>query len=212
MAGFDNGTSQSGVFFQAKQFGEILRGYGPPVPQAGVGGDVYIDVQSWQLYTKRLTGPGDMTDPWGNWLFIVPDAYRTALKWFSTFQPGDDIGRAGDYCLHWSSWANYGMVPSIYGPKQANGWPESGVGGELLIALAGAGTVLPVGLTDEGATINMSNSTQLIALGLLDEYILAVPVEAGAGDPVQELGLQSGPALVELDVNPLYSAQNTNGV
>ena len=49
MAGFDNGTLQSGIYFQTKQLGSILRGFGPPVPQAGVVGDVFIDVQTWYL-------------------------------------------------------------------------------------------------------------------------------------------------------------------
>lgn len=209
MGGFDNGSAQGGLFFQAKQFGSIVRGFGPPVPQAGVVGDVYIDVQTWQLFNKRAT---DITDPWGHYLFIVPLAYRTALKFFSSSPPGNDIGLAGDYCLLWGGWANYGMQPSIYGPKQAAGWPENGEGPNSTIAALGAGTVLPVGLSDEGAPITDSPSTQLIVVGLTDEYVLGVPVTADAGAVVSQLGLQSGPANVAVAVNPLYTTEDQHAI
>jgi hypothetical protein len=208
MAGFDNGSMQGGLFFQAKQFGSILRGFGPPVPQAGVVGDVYIDVQTWQLFCKRATND---TDPWGHYLFVVPVTYRTALKFFSTSAPGDDIGIAGDYCLLWAGWANYGIQPSIYGPKQASSWPENGEGPSVTIAAPGT-TVLPVGLSGEGAGITDSPSTQLIVVGLLDEYILPIPVPAVAGSPVAQLGLQSGPAAVTVTVNPLYAATDEHPI
>jgi hypothetical protein len=64
MSGFDNGTLQSGVYFQAKQFGAILRGLGPPVEQAGVVGDLYIDAQTFQFFNKRSTDAGGDVDPW----------------------------------------------------------------------------------------------------------------------------------------------------
>jgi hypothetical protein len=209
MGGFDNGTSQGGVFFQAKQFGAILRGFGPPVPQAGVVGDVYVDVQTWQLFNKRT--PNDV-DPWGHYLFVVPLAYRTALKWFSSSAPGDDVGVANDYCLLWAGWSNYGMQPSIYGPKQATSWPENGNGPDTTIAALGAGTVLPVGLVDEGAALADSPSTQLIVVGLADEYILPIPVSAVAGATVSQLGLQSGPAAVTVAINPLYTADDEHAI
>jgi hypothetical protein len=209
LSGFDNGTLQGGVFFQAKQLGSILRGFGPPVPEAGVVGDVYIDVQTWFLYTKRSTSN---TDPWGRYLFLVPATYRTTLKWFSSSAPSDDIGVAGDYCLLWGGWANYGLQPSIYGPKQATSWPENGNGPGTTIAAAGAGTVIPVGLTGEGAALPDSSSTQLIVVGLLNEYILAVPVTANAGDAVLQQGLQSGPAAVPVNINALYTAQDQHGI
>lgn len=212
MAGFDNGTLSGGVFFQAKQFGSILRGFGPPVPQAGVVGDLYIDVQTWFLYNKRSTTASDDIDPWGHYLFQVPALYRTQLKWFNSYAPGNDIGVVGDYCLLWAGWSNYGMQPSIYGPKTAVGWPENGDGGNVLIAVAGAGSVLPVGLSDEGAPLAYSTSTQLIVVGLSDEYILAVPVTANAGNPVMQQGLQSGPANIAVTLNPLYTAQDQHAV
>jgi hypothetical protein len=212
MSGFDNGTAQGGVFFQAKQFGSILRGFGPPVPQAGVVGDLYIDVQTWQLFNKRSTTASDDIDPWGHYLFVVPVAYRTTLKWFNSYAPGNDIGVTGDYCLLWAGWANYGMQPSVYGPKQAAGWPENGDGGTVLIAVAGAGTVLPVGLSDEGAPLTYSASTQLIVAGLSDEFILPVPATANAGDPVTLQGLQSGPAAVVVTLNTLYTAEDTHAL
>lgn len=211
MSGFDNGTVQNGVFFQTKQFGSILRGFGPPVPQAGVVGDLYIDVQTWQLFNKRTTGVDDL-DPWGHYLFIVPLIYRTTLKWFNSYAPGNDVGATGDYCLLWAGWTNYGIQPSFYGPKQTSGWPENGNGPNILIAVPGAGTVLPVGLTGEGAAIPDSPSTQLIVVGLLDEYILPVPVAAGAGSPVVQQGLQSGPAAVVVAVNPLYTVTDNHAI
>lgn len=212
MSGFDNGTMQGGVFFQAKQFGSILRGFGPPVPQAGVIGDLYIDVQTWFLYNKRSAAAGDGIDPWGHYLFQVPPAYRAQLKWFNSYAPGDDVGVTNDYCMLWAGWTNYGMQPSIYGPKQASGWPESGNGGVVPIAVAGAGTVLPVGLTGEGAALPDSSSTQLIVVGLTDEYILAVPVTATAGQPVLQQGLQSGPANIAVLLNDLYPAEDQHAI
>ena len=126
--------------------------------------------------------------------------------------PDDSIGVAGDYCLLWAGYSNYGMQPSVYGPKQATGWPENGNGGTVLIAAVNAGTVLPVGLLDEGAPIPYSTSTQLIVVGLTDEYILAVPVAANAGDPVTQQGLQSGPVAVPVTLNPLYTAIDEHGL
>lgn len=120
MSGFDNGTMQQGVFAQSKQFGSILRGNGEPVPAAGVMGDLYIDVQTFFLYAKR---GADKTNPWGNYLFLVPVTYQAALKWFSSSQPKDSIGADGDYCLMWGGYPNYGMQPSIMGPKAAGVWP-----------------------------------------------------------------------------------------
>jgi len=212
LSGFDNGTLQGGIFAQVKQFGSILRGFGPPVPQAGVLGDLYIDVQTFFLYNKRSSDTGGDVDPWGHYLFQVPVTYRTQLKWFSAYAPGNDIGATNDYCLLWAGWSNYGMQPSIFGPKQASGWPENGDGPTVTIAAAGAGTVLPVGLSDEGAPLTYSNSGQLIVAGLSDEYILAVPVTANAGDPVIEQGLQSGPAAVAVNLNPLYTAEDEHAI
>ena len=124
MSGFDNGTMQGGVFFQAKQFGSVLRGFGPPVPQSGVVGDLYIDVQTWQIYTKRAT---NNVDPWGHYIFEVPVTYQTRLKWFLPSAPTRDIGMDGDYALLWAGYPNYGMQPTIYGPKAAGAWPANPV-------------------------------------------------------------------------------------
>lgn len=209
MSGFDNGTMQGGVVAQAKQFGPILRGIGPPVPQAGVLGDVYIDAQSWQLFSKRVS---EAMDPWGHYIFEVPATYRNQLKWFSSTAPDNSIGATGDYCLLWAGFANYGMSASVYGPKQANGWPENGEGGTVPIAAAGAGFTTPVGLTGEGAPVANSASTQLIVVGLTDEYILPVPVTANAGDPVSQLGLQSGPAALIVNINPLTTSTDLHTI
>jgi len=125
MSGFDNGTIQGGVYFQAKQFGSILRGFGPPVPQAGLVGDLYIDVQTWQAFTKRSSDAAGDVDPWGNYIFVIPDTYRNRLKWFVPSFPTNDIGADGDYCMLWAGFPNYGMQPSIFGPKAAGVWPTN---------------------------------------------------------------------------------------
>lgn len=124
MSGFDNGTLQGGVFAQTKQFGSVLRGFGPPTPQAGVVGDLCIDVQTWQLFVRRSTSG---LDPWGHYIFIVPVTYQARLKWFVSSAPTRDIGIDGDYCLLWSGYPNYGMQPSIFGPKAAGAWPANPV-------------------------------------------------------------------------------------
>jgi hypothetical protein len=213
MPGFDNGTAQGSVFFQAKQFGSILRGSGPPVPQGGLVGDLYLDTVSWFLYTKRSNDAGGGLDPWGHYLFAVPSTYQARLKWFSTSLPDDSIGVAGDYCLSWAGFGNYGLQPSIYGPKNANGtWNEGGNGPTTVIAAAGAGYVFPLGLSGEGSQAAYSTSTQLIVAGLIDEYVLATPVANVAGTIVGEIGLPSIPTVVTVTLNPLYTAEDSHGV
>jgi len=127
MAGFDNGTMQSGVYAQALQLGSILRGSGPPVPQAGVVGSLYIDTVAWNLYQKRSNDSGGDVDPWGHSVFAVPVAQQPQLKWFGTVAPTADIGINGDYYLLWGGFGNYGVgTPvSIYGPKAAGAWPAN---------------------------------------------------------------------------------------
>ncbi len=127
MSGFDNGTIQGGVYFQAKQFGSILRGFGPPVPQAGVVGDLYIDTLTYNLFNKRSNDASADVDPWGHYLFVVPPTYQAGLKWFSSSAPTPDIGSNGDYLLLWGGYPNYGIQPMIYGPKAAGVWPTNPV-------------------------------------------------------------------------------------
>lgn len=122
MSGFDNGTLQGGIFAQAKQLGSVLRGFGPPVEAAGVVGDVYLDVQTFFLYNKRAT---DITDQWGHYLFQVPVTYQAQLKWFGSCPPDNSVGINGDYFMLWGGYPNYGMQPSIYGPKAAGAWPAN---------------------------------------------------------------------------------------
>lgn len=204
MSGFDNGSLQSGVFAQTKQFGSILRGYGAPTPTAGVLGDLYIDLQTWQLYAKRQV---NSIDPWGHYLFVVPTLYRNTLKWFSTSLPDRSLGVDGDYCFLWSGFSNYGLQASVYGPKADGSWPESGDGYDYFIAAGTAGFVLPVGVTDESAYANpFSVSTQLIAEGVSSEVILPVPVLADAGAPVSQVGMYSMPGQMTLSIDPLYTA------
>lgn len=127
MAGFDNGTLQSGIFDQVKRFGSIIRGFGPPVPQAGVVGDLYIDTSPgvFNLYNKRSTDASSDVDAWGHYLFQVPATYQTRLKWFSSYPPTNDVGIDGDYFMLWGGYPNYGMQPSIFGPKAAGAWPTN---------------------------------------------------------------------------------------
>lgn len=123
MSGFDNGTMQGGAFAQTKQFGSVLRGFGPPSPGAGSVGDLYIDVQTWQLFNKRSTDFASGVDPWGHYIFVVPVTYQARLKWFVSSVPTNDIGINGDYALLWGGYPNYGMQPSIFGPKAGGVWP-----------------------------------------------------------------------------------------
>lgn len=123
MSGFDNGTLQGGVYAQTKQFGAIMRGTGEPSPAVGVVGDMYINTQTYFLYARRNNG----LDPWGNYLFLVPATYQAGLKWFSAIAPGSNVGVNGDYCLLWGAYPNYGMQPSILGPKAAGAWPANSV-------------------------------------------------------------------------------------
>jgi hypothetical protein len=208
MGGFDKGTAQGGVYFQAKQFGSILRGLGPPVPQAGVVGDLYLDTLVWTLYEKRSTDAGGSVDPWGRYLFAVPATYQSQLKWFSTAAPHDSVGVIGDYCLSWAGFGNYGLQPSIYGPKNAfNTWPEIGTGPTTTLTTGG---VWPLGSLGEGAVALYSTSTQLIVAGLQDEYVLATPVANAIGTAVNEVGLQSTPQPVAVTLNPIYTAQDSH--
>lgn len=209
MTGFDNGTLQSGVFAQTKQFGSVLRGFGPPVPTAGAVGDAYMDVQTGFFYVKRSNND---VDPWGDYLLQIPVAYQPALKWFSAYAPTNDFGVTGDYCIALAGYANYGTEPSLYGPKAAYGWSEIGEGPSVSIDPVYAGAVLSAGLTDEGAALPFSTSTQLVVIGLLDEYILALPVLDDAGTPVSQLGLPAGPVQVPMPLNPLYTANNEHTV
>jgi len=211
--GFDTGTIQSGVYSQAKQFGSILRGFGPPVPQAGVIGDLYLDTLLWTLYEKRSNDSGGGVDPWGRYLFAVPVAYQPQLKWFSTSLPDDSIGVPGDYCLSWAGFGNYGLQPSIYGPKNSgNTWSESGNGPTTAIIGTNSGFVFPLGTADEGVQVAYSTSTQLIVAGLVDEYVLATPVANVAGTLVYKIGLQSIPVRVAVILNPLYTAADRHSM
>ncbi len=122
MSGFDNGTLQQSVFAQTKQFGSILRGTGEPLPNAGVVGDVYLDTQTFFLYAKRSS---DGVSPWGNYLFALAVTYQATLNWFSSSQPSNSVGADGDYCLMLGGYPNYGLQPSILGPKAAGAWPAN---------------------------------------------------------------------------------------
>ena len=209
MSGFDQGTSQGGVFAQTKQFGSILRGSGPPVPGAGVVGDLYIDVQTWFLYEKRSA---EGIDPWGHYLFAVPAQYQSGLNWFSSSLPTNNFGANGDYCLLWAGFNNCGLQPSFCGPNVNGCWPESGDGPDLLLDPAYAGYSLPAGELDEGAPIVFSNSWQLIVAGEDSEYVLSIPVPQIGNTPVLQRAEQSAPVVVPVALNPLYSAIDEHAV
>lgn len=130
MSGFDNGTLQQGVFAETKQFGPVLRGNGEPSPSAGVLGDVYVDEQTFFLYIHRAN---NKISPWGNYVFAVPEDYQDTLKWFSSSQPPDNVGADGDYCLMLGGYPNYGLQPSILGPKAAGVWPADPVEVEVVL-------------------------------------------------------------------------------
>ncbi len=209
MSGFDQGTTQGGVFAQAKQFGPVLRGSGPPVPAAGVVGDLYIDTQAWFLYEKRSA---EGIDPWGHYLFAVPAQYQSGLNWFSSSLPTNNFGADGDYCLLWAGFNNYGLQPSFCGPNVNGNWPESGDGPDLLLDPTNVGYTIPAGLSDEGALIAFSNSWQLVVAGLDTEYVLSIPVTQMVGTSIIERGLQSAPAVVNVALNPLYTSEDQHTI
>ena len=125
MSGFSTSRSGQGIDNISKQHGSILRGWGPPVPKAGVLGDLYMDNFTFQLFEKRgING----LDDWGHHLFVVPSTYRSSLKWFGPSRPINALGRPGDYYLQWAGYGNYGMQMTILGPKIIYGWPENGEG------------------------------------------------------------------------------------
>lgn len=205
MSGFS--TSRfSGIDNIAKQHGSMLRGWGPPVPKAGVAGDLYIDNLTFQLFEKRgVSG----LDDWGHYLFVVPSPYGNNLKWFGPNGPGNTIGISGDYFLQWAGYNNYGMQLMIWGPKSVVGWPENGVGPSTGITEVG---VHQIGLVDEGPVLADKMPTQLIAVGLFDEYIIPLSVTANPGDFVSPIGLPNSGTLVLVTLNPLYTAEDEHAI
>jgi hypothetical protein len=206
MSGFS--TSRSGIDNVAKGYGSILRGYGPPVPKAGVVGDLYIDNMTFQLFEKRSSG---YIDDWGHYLFTVPANYRNSLKWFGQSGPDNSLGRTGDYFLQWGGYDNYGMNPTIWGPKLLAGWPENGEGSNSNVVITSA-DVLPIGLLEDGAVLTDTMPGQLIAIGLLEEYVIPLLVTASPNDPVTPVGVPSSGMLIPFDINPLYTAEDTHAI
>lgn len=207
MSGFD--TSRPGIVAMAKQHGSILRGYGPPVPQAGVVGDLYIDTMfTWRIFEKReING----LDDWGHFLWIIPPLYRNSLKWFGASPPDNSLGVPGDYFLQWAGYDNYGMNPTIWGPKLWTGWPENGDGPGTVIA-TGHPEVHQLGILDEGPNLTDMMLDQLIAIGIFDEYIIPFPITANPGDPVSQLGSQTSGNLVVVEINALYTAEDEHAI
>ncbi len=203
MSGYSTTRGFSSPVDASKRQGAIFRGFGPPVPQAGVAGDLYIDVLTWQFFEKREI---DGLDAWGHYLFTVPSTYRMSLKWFGAGAPSNNIGVNGDYYLQWAGYPNYGMQPLIWGPRDFVGWPENGDGPGLIIVVCD--TVLPLGLLDEGTPLTDVQRSQLLALGLLDEYVLPFPVTADCGETILQIGLQGSGTLVTVTLNTLYTAED----
>ncbi len=207
MSGFDTGDGNSGIIFRGKQHGSILRGFGPPVPQAGVTGDIYIDNVTFQLFEKREV---EGLDDWGHYLFTVPSLYQTRLKWFGASPPSAQIGVVGDYFLQWAGYPNYGMQPIIWGPRTFTDWPENGDGPGTIIVVCD--TVLPIGLLSEGTPLTDLQRTQLIAEGLLSEYVIPLSVTADCGETLLEVGLQTSGELVAVTLNALYTAEDEHEI
>ena len=116
----------------------------------------------------------------------------------------------GDYALLWAGFGNYGLQLSVYGPKNAlNTWNENGNGPNTQLDPTFAGSVYPLGLSDEGTTTAYSQSTQLIVAGVVDEYILPTPVANTAGTPIGQVGVSSSPTPVAVAINALYTAETT---
>lgn len=203
MSGFS--TSRFGLDSIVKQYGSILHGYGPPVPKAGVIGDLYIDAMTFQMFEKRTHG----LDDWGHYLFIVPSPYSNNLKWFGPSAPSNTVGITGDYFMHWAGYDNYGMQLTIWGPKAITGWTENGEGPDSPIV---ADSIRPLGLLDEGPLRKDMKPTQLIAVGLFDEYIIPLTVTSNQNDLVSQSGLQNTGKLVMVTINPLYAAEDTHAL
>jgi len=207
MSGFS--TSRSSIDNVAKLYGSILRGYGPPVPKAGVVGDLYIDVQTLNLFEKRSTGG---LDDWGHYLFTVPSSYGNTLKWFGPSRPSNALGVSGDYFLQWAGYDNYGMQLTIFGPKLIAGWSENGgdtSSGGPVIAVTG---VYPLGLSSEGSVLTDIALSQLIAVGLSADYVIPLTVTADPGNSVPPVGLPNTGKLVLVTLNPLYTAEDEHAL
>jgi hypothetical protein len=208
MSGFSN--SRSAIDNVSKQYGSILRGYGPPVPKTGVIGDLYIDNLTFQLFEKRSTGK---LDDWGHYLFIVPPTYRNTLKWFGPSRPHNTVGISGDHFLMWAGYDNYGMQLSIFGPKIIVGWPENGDGagpnGGPQITETG---VHQLGVENEGPYLTDMTLTKLTAVGISDEYIIPIVVTANPGEAVAPIGVPNTGHLVLLAINPLYTAEDEHAI
>ena len=208
MSGFDTGNSQ-GIISRGKQFGPILKGFGPPSPQAGDLGDLYVDVGTWQLFAKR---EDDGLDPWGHYLFVVPMAYQNTLSFFGSTPPTNDLGNTGDFYLQWGGYPNYGLYPTIYGPKLWTGWPSSGVGSTVVIAPGTGGVVIQGGLLADGSSLADQQPSQLIAVGLLAEFTIPVPVTAADGDSVQQIGVATTGTVIPISPNALYTAEDEHSI
>jgi hypothetical protein len=211
MSGFSTTRSNIwGIDNISKQYGSILRGWGPPVPKAGVLGDLYIDNLTYQLFEKREVND---RDDWGHYLWVVPSQYRNSMKWFGPSGPANTLGRPGDFFLQWAGYDNYGMQLKIWGPKLVSGWPENGEGpGNTGTPVIAVSDVRSVGLMDSGPDAKDLSGTRLWAVGLMDEYIVPLSVTANPGEPVTPVGVPSTGQLVLLTTNPLYTVEDNHVV
>lgn len=148
--------------------GLIMRGEGPPGPNIGYVGSIYIDNNSRQIYMKRFPF-GHKANPWCNHFMTLPDnSVFYNLKWFGASRPSNSLGVDGDHYLMWDCDA-YSLVPRVFGPKTDGRWPENAIGPEVC-ATTDLATVLSIGLeAPDGSADTIDYAQALIHAGLIDE-------------------------------------------
>lgn len=98
----------------------------------------------------------------------------------------------------------------IWGPKGWAGWPENGIGASVTIL---DGAVRQIGVIDEGSNRTDMALTQLLAIGVLDEYVIPYSITADQGDPVLRLGVQTtGKLLTTVTINSFYTAEDEHAI
>lgn len=141
--------------------GAIMRGEGPPHPNRGHVGNVYIDTTTWFLYVRRFC---DGAPTWGNWVFQVPTTIRYSVQWYCSGFPSDALGRPGDYAFVWDC-GTFSLVPHVFGPK-TDTWPEAGDGPAFDIDTSG---FYAIGHLGEDTTLQAFPSQFIQAIGMLGE-------------------------------------------
>jgi hypothetical protein len=101
------------------------------------------------------------------------------------------------------------MQLTVWGPKGWAGWPENGTGTSVVIV---DGAVHQFGLLDEGPNKTDMALTQLLAIGLFEEYVIPALVTADINDSVVRLGVQTTGKLVTTPLNNLYTAEDGHAI